>query len=74
MNCHGFSSGVTLVLLHRFPVDDPIPGRDGLAMHRDEVDLAENPELRELAQRRVAKLKETVAQAETPKKKPKHDW
>jgi hypothetical protein len=30
MNCHGFSSGVTLALLHRFLVDDPISGQDGM--------------------------------------------
>ena len=45
-----------------------------LAMYRDEVERAVNPQLRELAQRRVVKLQETVAQAETPKRKPKHDW
>jgi hypothetical protein len=32
MNCHGFSSGVTLVLLHRFPVDDPISGQDAMSI------------------------------------------
>jgi putative membrane protein len=47
-----------------------------LAMYRAEVSRAANPSLRELAQNRVAKLQETVAQAETPKtkSKPKHDW
>jgi hypothetical protein len=32
MNCHGFSSGATLVLLPRFRVDDPISGQDGVRM------------------------------------------
>jgi putative membrane protein len=45
-----------------------------LAMYRDEVSRAANPQLRALAERRVAKLQETVAQAETPKKQRKHDW
>jgi putative membrane protein len=45
-----------------------------LAMYRAEVDRASNPQLRALAERRVAKLQETVSQAETPRKKPKHDW
>jgi putative membrane protein len=45
-----------------------------LAMYRDEVSRAASPKLRELAERRVTKLQETVAQAEAPKNKPKHDW
>jgi putative membrane protein len=45
-----------------------------LAMYRDEVDRAASPTLRELAQRRVVKLQETVAQADAPKTTPKHDW
>ena len=38
-----------------------------LAMYRDEVSRAANPRLRALAEGRVAKLQETVAQAEAPK-------
>ncbi|MCU1278012.1 MAG: outer membrane protein [bacterium] len=45
-----------------------------LAMYRDEVSRAANPQLRVLAEGRVAKLQETVAQAEAPKKQHKHDW
>jgi putative membrane protein len=45
-----------------------------LAMYRDEVSRAANPELRSLVERRVAKLQETVAQTDTPKTKRKHDW
>jgi pheromone shutdown protein TraB len=45
-----------------------------LAMYRAEQSRATNPKLRELAQVRVAKLQETVAQAEAPKAKRKHDW
>jgi putative membrane protein len=45
-----------------------------LAMYRDEVSRAANPELRSLAERRVVKLQETVGQADTPKMKRKHDW
>jgi putative membrane protein len=49
-----------------------------LAMYRDEVSRAKSPGLRELAQRRVAKLEETVAQAKAPAPKPKsepsQDW
>jgi putative membrane protein len=49
-----------------------------LAMYRDEVSRAKSPALRELAQRRVAKLEETVAQAKAPAPKPKseptQDW
>jgi putative membrane protein len=49
-----------------------------LAMYRDEVGRAKSPALRELAQRRVAKLEETVAQAKAPapkpKAEPKQDW
>jgi len=49
-----------------------------LAMYREEVGHAKSPALRELAQRRVAKLEETVAQAKAPaskpKAEPKQDW
>ena len=49
-----------------------------LAMYRDEVPRAKSAALRELAQARVAKLQETVAQAhaQAPKAKPEpaHDW
>jgi putative membrane protein len=49
-----------------------------LAMYRAEVSRAKSPALRELAQRRVAKLEETVAQAKPPAPKPKaepeQDW
>ena len=47
-----------------------------LAMYRDEVSRAKSSELRELAQRRVAKLEETVAQAKAakPKAEPTQDW
>jgi len=46
-----------------------------LGMYRDEVSSAVNPQLRDLAQRRVVKLQETVAEAEkAPKQQPKHDW
>jgi len=45
-----------------------------LAMYRDEVSRAKSPALRELAQGRVVKLQETVAQAEARKGEPKHDW
>jgi putative membrane protein len=49
-----------------------------LAMYRDEVGRAKSQALRELAQRRVAKLEETVAQAKAPapkpKTEPKQDW
>jgi putative membrane protein len=47
-----------------------------LAMYQDEVNHAKSPALRELAQRRAAKLRETVAQAEAKKTKqaPKQDW
>jgi putative membrane protein len=49
-----------------------------LAMYRDEVSRAKSPALRELAQRRVAKLEETLAQAKAPapkpKTEPKQDW
>jgi predicted outer membrane protein len=45
-----------------------------LAIYRDEVSRASNPQLRELVKRRVVKLQETVAQAETPKQKHKSDW
>jgi putative membrane protein len=47
-----------------------------LAMYQDEVSHAKSPALRELVERRAAKLKETVAQAEAKKAKaaPKQDW
>jgi putative membrane protein len=48
-----------------------------LAMYRDEVGRAKSAALRELAQRRVAKLEETVAQAKAqakPKAEPSQDW
>jgi putative membrane protein len=47
-----------------------------LAMYRDEVPRAKTAALRELAQARVAKLQETVAQAQAKKAKPEpaHDW
>jgi putative membrane protein len=47
-----------------------------LAMYRDEVGRAKSPALRELAQRRVAKLEETVAQSKAakPSAEPKQDW
>jgi putative membrane protein len=46
-----------------------------LAMYEREVSRATNPKLRELAQGRVTKLQQTVAQAESPKtKRAKHDW
>jgi putative membrane protein len=45
-----------------------------LAMYREEVSSAVNPQLRELAQLRVVKLQEAVAEAEAPKQQPKHDW
>jgi putative membrane protein len=45
-----------------------------LAMYRDEVSRAANPQLRALAEGRVVKLQETVAQAGAPKQQPKHDW
>ena len=45
-----------------------------LAMYRDEVGRATNPQLRELADRRVTKLQETVAKADPPKAKKKRDW
>ena len=45
-----------------------------LAMYRDEVSRATSPRLRTLAQGRVVKLQETVAQTEAPKKKVKNDW
>jgi putative membrane protein len=45
-----------------------------LAMYRNEVSRAANPQLRALAERRVAKLQETVGQAEAPKKKHKNEW
>jgi putative membrane protein len=45
-----------------------------LVMYREEVSSAVNPQLRELAQLRVVKLQEAVAEAEAPKQQPKHDW
>ena len=47
-----------------------------LAMYRDEVSRAKSSALRELAQHRVTKLEETVAQAKAAKSKaePKQDW
>jgi putative membrane protein len=47
-----------------------------LAMYQAEASRATSPELRDLAQRRAAKLKETVAQAEAskPKPAPSQDW
>jgi putative membrane protein len=47
-----------------------------LAMYRDEVSHATSPQLRELAERRVTKLQETVAQADMQKSRAnkKHDW
>jgi putative membrane protein len=49
-----------------------------LAMYRDEVGRAKSSALRALAQRRVTKLEETVAQAKAPaaepKAEPKQDW
>jgi putative membrane protein len=45
-----------------------------LSMYRDEVSRATNPKLRELAERRVTKLQETVAQADARNKEMKHDW
>ncbi len=49
-----------------------------LAMYRVEVSRAKSPALRDLAQRRVAKLEETVAGAKAPAPKPKaapqQDW
>ena len=48
-----------------------------LAMYRDEVARAKSTALRELVQKRVAKLEETVAQAKTPakpKSEPTQDW
>jgi putative membrane protein len=46
-----------------------------LAMYRDEASHTVDPGLRDLAQRRVATLEQTVAQAsQVPKAKPKNDW
>ena len=46
-----------------------------LAMYRDEASRTVDPGLRDLAQRRVATLEQTVAQAsQVPKAKPKNDW
>ena len=51
-----------------------------LAMYEEEVSRAKSPALRELVQGRVAKLRETIAQAQAPKAKPepkqepKQEW
>lgn len=46
-----------------------------LAMYRDEVSRANDPQLRALAQKRVATLEQTVNQAGRPKEaKPKGGW
>lgn len=45
-----------------------------LAMYRDEVSRAANPQLRAFAENRATKLQESVAQADSAKKKQKHDW
>jgi putative membrane protein len=49
--------------------------RKELAMYRDEASRATSPKLRDLAERRVAKLQETITQSDKPSEKPqKHDW
>ena len=46
-----------------------------LAMYREEASHTVDPGLRDLAQRRVATLEQTVAQtSQVPKAKPKNDW
>jgi predicted outer membrane protein len=66
-------SGATFDVAFKQTVDDG--HKKELAMYRDEVGRVVSPKLRDLVERRVAKLQETVAQTEEPAAKPpKHDW
>jgi putative membrane protein len=66
-------SAATFDAVFKRTVDD-IHRRE-LTLYRDEVGRASNTNLRELAQRRVAKLEETIAQAEKASHSAKkQDW